>query len=200
MRCRGSGTAKKRGIARSRSHANCGHSRSVASTALRSPPSAANPVGSASTWAATAAASLISALVKAQFNKLNCADKDWKQAVGYTNEQWNVRGIQTVSCGLVGGTMYKFALDKAYVVGKDIASASATPSTTSTSWDVNLNFKGTGTKQFGDLTTRMYDKYTGSQAPPNWLGVVLDGVVVSAPYVQTPTTNGSTLIPATDSR
>ena len=90
--------------------------------------------------------------------------------------------------------MYKFALDKAYVVGKDIASASATPSTTSTSWDVNLNFKGTGTKQFGDLTTRMYDKYTGSQAPPNWLGVVLDGVVVSAPYVQTPTTNGQTLI------
>ena len=62
--------------------------------------------------------------------------------------------------------------------------------TTSTSWDVNLNFKGTGTKQFGDLTTKMYDKYTGSQAPPNWLGVVLDGVVVSAPYVQTPTTNG----------
>src|SRR5207247_1590545 len=99
-----------------------------------------------------------------------------------------------VACGRIGSTMYKFALDKAYVVGKDIASASATPSTTSTSWDVNLNFKGNGTKQFGDLTTRMYDKYTGSQAPPNWLGVVLDGVVVSAPYVQTPTTNGNTLI------
>jgi preprotein translocase subunit SecD len=153
------------------------------------------PTSGTTTWQqAQGDPSLVSAPVKAQFNKLNCADKNWKQAVGYSNEQWNVRGIQTVSCGLIGSTMYKFALDKAYVVGKDIASASATPSTTSTSWDVNLNFKGNGTKQFGDLTTRMYDKYTGSQGPPNWLGVVLDGVVVSAPYVQTPTTNGSTLI------
>jgi preprotein translocase subunit SecD len=166
----------------------------AASPAASATPSPA-PTSATTTWQqAQGDASLISAPVKAQFNKLNCADKDWKQAVGYTNEQWNVRGIQTVSCGLIGSTMYKFALDKAYVVGKDIASASATPSTTSTSWDVNLNFKGTGTKLFGDLTTKMYDKYSGSQAPPNWLGVVLDGVVVSAPYVQTPTTNGSTLI------
>ena len=164
---------------------------SPAASAGATPP----PASATTTWQqAQGDPSLVSAPVKAQFNKLNCANRDWKQAVGYSNEQWNIRGIQTVSCGLVGGTMYKFALDKAYVVGKDIASASATPSTTSTSWDVNLNFKGNGTKQFGDLTTRMYDKYTGSQAPPNWLGVVLDGVVVSAPYVQTPTTNGQTLI------
>jgi preprotein translocase subunit SecD len=164
---------------------------SPAASAGATPP----PASATTTWQqAQGDPSLVSAAVKAQFNKLNCANRDWKQAVGYSNEQWNIRGIQTVSCGLVGGTMYKFALDKAYVVGKDIASASATPSTTSTSWDVLLNFKGTGTKQFGDLTTRMYDKYTGSQAPPNWLGVVLDGVVVSAPYVQTPTTGGNTQI------
>jgi preprotein translocase subunit SecD len=164
---------------------------SPAASAGATPP----PASATTTWQqAQGDPSLVSAPVKAQFNKLNCANRDWKQAVGYSNEQWNIRGIQTVSCGLVGGTMYKFALDKAYVVGKDIASASATPSTTSTSWDVLLNFKGTGTKQFGDLTTRMYDKYTGSQAPPNWLGVVLDGVVVSAPYVQTPTTGGNTQI------
>jgi len=153
------------------------------------------PASATTTWQqAQGDPSLVSAPVKAQFNKLNCADKNWKQSVGYTNEQWNVKGIQTVSCGLIGSTVYKFALDKAYVVGKDIASASATPSTTNTSWDVNLNFKGNGTTQFGNLTTRMYSKYSGSTAPPNWLGVVLDGVVVSAPYVQTPTTNGSTLI------
>ena len=164
---------------------------SPAASAGATPP----PASATTTWQqAQGDPSLVSAPVKAQFNKLNCANRDWKQAVGYSNEQWNIRGIQTVSCGLVGGTMYKFALDKAYVVGKDIGSASATPSTTSTSWDVNLNFKGNGTKQFGDLTTGMYDKYHGSQAPPNWLGVVLDGVVVSAPYVQTPTTNGQTLI------
>jgi preprotein translocase subunit SecD len=153
------------------------------------------PASATTTWQqAQGDPSLVSAPVKAQFNKLNCADRNWKQSVGYTNEQWNIKGIQTVSCGLIGSTVYKFALDKAYVVGKDIASASATPSTTNTSWDVNLNFKGNGTTQFGNLTTRMYSKYSGSTAPPNWLGVVLDGVVVSAPYVQTPTTNGSTLI------
>jgi preprotein translocase subunit SecD len=157
------------------------------------------PTSATTTWQQAQAsgagdASLVSAPVKAQFNKLNCADRNWKQSVGYTNEQWNIQGIQTVSCGLVGGTLYKFALDKAYVVGKDIASASANPSTTSTSWEVNLNFKGNGTKQFGNLTTRMYDKYSGSVAPPNQLGVVLDGVVVSNPYVQTPTTGGATQI------
>ena len=166
----------------------------AASPAASATPSPA-PASATTTWQqAQGDPSLVSTSVKAQFNKLNCASRDWKQSVGYTNEQWNIQGIQTVSCGLVGGTLYKFALDKAYVVGKDIASASATPSTTSTSWDVNLNFKGNGTKQFGDLTTRMYDKYPGSTVPPNWLGVVLDGVVVSAPYVQTPTTNGQTLI------
>ena len=164
---------------------------SPAASAGATPP----PASATTTWQqAQGDPSLVSAPVKAQFNKLNCANRDWKQAVGYSNEQWNIRGIQTVSCGLIGSTMYKFALDKAYVLGKDIASASASPSTTSTSWDVNLNFKGNGTKQFGDLTTKMYDKYTGSVAPPNWLGVVLDGVVVSAPYVQTPTTGGNTQI------
>jgi preprotein translocase subunit SecD len=171
---------------------------SPASAGATPPPA---PTSATTTWQqAQGDPSLVSAPVKAQFNKLNCADRDWKQAVGYNNEQWNNRGIQTVSCGLIGGTMYKFALDKAYVVGKDIASASATPSTTSTSWDVNLNFKGNGTKQFGNLTTRMYDKYAGSQGPPNQLGVVLDGVVVSNPYVQTPTTNGQTLISGTFSQ
>jgi preprotein translocase subunit SecD len=153
------------------------------------------PTSATTTWQqAQGDPSLVSTPVKAQFNKLNCADRNWKQSVGYHNEQWNIKGIQTVSCGNVQGVLYKFALDKAYVVGKDIASASATPSTTTTSWDVNLNFKGNGTTQFGGLTTRMYNKYSGSTAPPNQLGVVLDGVVVSNPYVQTPTTNGQTLI------
>jgi preprotein translocase subunit SecD len=165
---------------------------SPAASASATPPA---PASATTSWQqAQGDPSLVSAPVKAQFNKLNCADRNWKQSVGYTNEQWNIQGIQTVSCGLVGGTLYKFALDKAYVVGKDIASASASPSTASTSWEVNLNFKGNGTKQFGNLTTRMYDKYSGSVEPPNQLGVVLDGVVVSNPYVQTPTTGGATQI------
>src|SRR5262249_18814242 len=73
------------------------------------------PTSATTTWQqAQGDPSLISAPVKAQFNKLNCADRNWKQSVGYTNEQWNVRGIQTVSCRLVSGTLYKCALAKAY--------------------------------------------------------------------------------------
>ena len=41
--------------------------------------------------------------VKAQFNKLNCADKNWKQEVGYTSQQYNNPNIQTVSCGSLNG-------------------------------------------------------------------------------------------------
>ena len=29
--------------------------------------------------------------MKAQFNKLNCADKNWKKQVGYTAQQYNNR-------------------------------------------------------------------------------------------------------------
>ena len=49
-------------------------------------------------------------------------------------------------------------------------------------------------KAFGQLTTGMMDKYNGSPNPPNQLGVVLDGVVVSSPYVKSPTTTGQTQI------
>jgi preprotein translocase subunit SecD len=90
--------------------------------------------------------------------------------------------------------IYKFALDKAYVVGKDIAKAGAAPDQAGSDWVVNINFKGNGPKAFGQLTTKMMDKYNGNPAPPNWLGVVLDGVVVSAPYVKSPTTTGQTQI------
>ena len=48
-------------------------------------------------------ASLVSPPVKAQFNKLNCADKNWKKQVGYTAQQYNNPNIQTVSCGSVCG-------------------------------------------------------------------------------------------------
>ena len=153
------------------------------------------PASATTTWQqALGDAALVGAPVKAQFNKLNCADPNWKQQVGYDKQQWNIQGIQTVSCGRVNGVMYKYALDKAYVVGKDIAKAAATRIPDGSDWLVNINFKGNGPKAFGQLTTGMMDKYNGSPNPPNQLGVVLDGVVVSSPYVKSPTTTGQTQI------
>jgi preprotein translocase subunit SecD len=135
-----------------------------------------------STWQqAQGDAALVSAPVKAQFDKLNCANPNWQQEVGYTRAQYNNQHIQIVSCDSAHN---KFVLDQAHVVGGMIASASATPETNSASaWQVLLNFKGDGTKAFGDLTTTMYDKYGTSGSPLDDLAVVLDGSVVSFPAI-----------------
>ena len=151
------------------------------------------PTSATSTWQqAQGDASLVSAPVKAQFNKLNCANPNWQQEVGYTKGQYNDPGIQIVSCDSAHN---KFVLDKAQVVGNMIASASATPETNSSAWQVNLNFKSNGAKAFGDLTTQMYDKYGTSGSPLDDLAVVLDGTVVSFPSInQGPITGGQAQI------
>jgi preprotein translocase subunit SecD len=114
-------------------------------------------------------ASLVSAPVKAQFNELNCAGKNWQQAAGYTKGQYTNPRIQIVSCD---SSHNKFVLDKSDVAGDMIASASATPQTNSSTWQVNLNFNSDGAKAFGDLTTTMYDKYGTSNSPLDDLAVV----------------------------
>jgi preprotein translocase subunit SecD len=130
--------------------------------------------------------------VKAQFNKLNCAGKNWQQTVGYTKGQYTNPHIQIVSCDSAHN---KFVLDKSDVAGNMIASASATPQTNSSAWQVNLSFKSNGAKAFGDLTTTMYDQYGTSNSPLDDLAVVLDGTVVSFPAInQGPITGGQAQI------
>jgi preprotein translocase subunit SecD len=160
----------------------------AASPSARATPSPA-PGSATSAWQqARGDASLVSAPVKAQFNKLNCADKNWQQTVGYTMGQYNNPHIQIVSCG---SSHNKFVLDKSDVAGNMIALASAAPQTNSSAWQVNLNFKSNGAKAFGDLTSRMYDKYGTSNSPLDDLAVVLDGTVVSFPAInQGPITGG----------
>jgi preprotein translocase subunit SecD len=164
----------------------------AASPSARATPSPA-PGSATSAWQqAQGDASLVSAPVKAQFNKLNCADKNWQQTAGYTKGQYTNPHIQIVSCDSAHN---KFVLDKSYVAGNMIASASATPQTNSSAWQVNLNFKSNGAKAFGDLTTTMYGKYGTSNSPLDDLAVVLDGTVVSFPAInQGPITGGQAQI------
>ena len=176
-------------------------SASASPSASATPSAAATGPGGVSTVAgASGDASLVSAPVKAQFNKLNCADKNWKQQVGYnsTLPQYNNRDIQTVSCGWEGGILYKFVLDKAKVLGKDIKSASATVLTSSVDWQTNLTFDSAGGNAFAALTQQMYSKYgTGGTAssPLDYLAVVLDGNVISFPAIdQGAITGGSAQI------
>ncbi len=156
-------------------------------------PSAASGSGLSSVAGASGDASLVSAPVKAQFNKLNCADKNWKQQVGYTAQQYNNPAIQTVSCGTVNGVRVKYVLDKAHVLGKDIKSASATQSTTSVDWQTNLNFDSAGGRAFGNITEQMFSKY-GPNSVQDQLAVVLDGNVISSPVIQGAITGGSAQI------
>ena len=171
--------------------------RSTTPTPTPSPSGSASPspsaspsaaAGGLSTWQqATGNAALVSAPVKALFDKLNCENPLWQKQVGYTNGQFDNPNIQIVSCDAAHN---KYVLDKSTVAGTMITSASANPNPNGSDWLVDINFNGAGTKAFGDLTTAMYQKYHQSTAPPDLLGVVLDGVVVSAPYIQTPTVGG----------
>jgi preprotein translocase subunit SecD len=131
--------------------------------------------------------------VKAQFNKLNCADKNWKQTVGYTAQQYNNPDIQTVSCGSENGVLAKFVLDKAAVLGKDVKSANATQATSNVYWQTNLNFNSAGGAAFGKVTEQMFNKY-GTNSVQDQLAVVLDGNVISSPVIQGAIPGGSAQI------
>jgi preprotein translocase subunit SecD len=156
-------------------------------------PSPASSSGVSTVAGASGDASLVSPLVKAQFNKLNCTDKNWKKQVGYTAQQYNNPNVQTVSCGSLSGVRYKFVLDKAAVLGKDIKSASATQSTTSVDWQTNLNFNSAGGAAFGKVTEQMFSKY-GVNSVQDELAVVLDGNVISFPVIQGAIPGGSAQI------
>ena len=156
-------------------------------------PSATSGSGLSTVAGASGDASLVSAPVKAQFNKLNCADPNWKQQVGYTSQQYNNPNIQTVSCGSLNGVTYKYVLDKAHVLGKDVKSASATQSTSNVYWETNLNFDSAGGAAFGNITEKMFSKY-GVNSALDQLAVVLDGRVISSPVIQGAITQGSAQI------
>jgi preprotein translocase subunit SecD len=76
----------------------------------------------------------------------------------------------------------KYLLGPAEVLGKDVKSASAGLATNGQGiptggWQVNLDFTGDGKKKFGDTTRRL----SALTDPQNRFGIVLDGLVVSAP-------------------
>jgi preprotein translocase subunit SecD len=184
-------------------HTRASPSPSVSSSASPAASATATPSPASSKGVSTVAgasgdASMVSPKVKAQFDKLNCADPNWKQQVGYTQQQYNDPNVQTVSCGTESGVLYKFVLDKSQVVGKEIKSASATPQNSSVFWQTNLSFYPDGASAFGTLTEQMYSKYgtSGSPSSPlDYLAVVLDGNVISFPAIdQGAITGGSAQI------
>jgi len=176
-------------------HAKASPTPSATSTPSGSSTPAASPspvptvksTNGTSTWQqASGNPAFLSAHTKELFDKVDCSKKDWAQQIGYSPTVWDNPKSQIVACGLSNGTSgvwYKFVLAPAQVLGSQIKSASATPQTSSTFWQVNLNFNGAGAKAFGTLTSQMYSQYGKTNSPLDDLAVVLDGQVVSFPSI-----------------
>jgi preprotein translocase subunit SecD len=177
----------------------------AAAAAKAKPKASASPTPSSSPSAAgklsTTAdgegdASALSATVKSQFDRLNCADKNWKSQIYGTNpNNWDNPNIQVVTCY----QGFKYALDKAAVTGEQLKQGGSSAALQSNGdWWVNLSFDGAGAKAFGDLTSKLYGEYAGSSSNPlNDFAIVLDGTPVSIPYVGAAITTGTGTIQGT---
>jgi preprotein translocase subunit SecD len=80
----------------------------------------------------------------------------------------------------------RYILDKAAVVGTEIASADSGVDSTTGEWLVQLSFKSAGSSKWSQITTTAFN----SQPPRNQVAMVLDGLVISAPVIQEPITGG----------
>ena len=162
-------------------------STSATASPSASPTATQRPPKLATTADGQGNAAALSAPVKALFDKLNCADPNWQKKI-YNNDptRWDNPNSQIVACDASGN---KVALAKSTVLGTMVTGASATLSTTSTDWQVNLNFNGAGTKAFGAITSSMFSAYgAGSATNPtdqvlDSLAIVLDGKIVSNPLI-----------------
>ncbi|MDF5751996.1 protein translocase subunit SecD [Spongiactinospora sp. TRM90649] len=120
-----------------------------------------------------------------QFKKLDCTKKDRGQ--GAQDDPTK----QIAVCDAEGAARY--ILDKAAVVGTEIASADSGVAQDTGEWLVQLSFKSKGGQEWGKVTTTAFN----SQAPRNQVAMVLDGVVISAPVIQEPINGGRAQISGT---
>lgn len=95
----------------------------------------------------------------------------------------------TVACGENSqGQWQKYILGPAAVDGTDVKKAQAVFNTqTAAGWTVTMEFTSKGAKKFADIT----GKLAQNPSPQNQFAIVLDGNVVSDPYVSQALTGGN---------
>ncbi|GAB2854454.1 protein translocase subunit SecD [Streptomyces deserti] len=95
----------------------------------------------------------------------------------------------TVACGQNSqGQWQKYILGPAAVDGTDVKKAQAIIDTqTGAGWTVQMDFTDKGSKKFADIT----GKLAQNPSPQNQFAIVLDGEVVSDPYVSQALTGGN---------
>ncbi len=127
----------------------------------------------------------VTAQVQQEFDELDCTVPENRTGrVGKADEAF-------VTCDADPERPYKYILGPVEVEGTSIAKATSGLEQLSgggvgTKWVVNLEFDRTGTKEFAAVTERLRPL----SAPQNQFGIVLDGLVVSAPSVNSVIGNG----------
>ncbi|MEU1178297.1 protein translocase subunit SecD [Streptomyces sp. NPDC005820] len=152
------------------------------SSASGSAKASASPSASAST-----STDAESAALQAKYAALDCTKKSERTKAG--------EGVNpedpTVACGEISGVWYKYVLGPSAVAGTEIDKAKAVFDTQGASgWQVTMDFNSKGTKKFADITAQLAQ----NTQPLNEFAIVLDGDVVSSPYVQNAISGGSAQI------
>ncbi|MEU6667830.1 protein translocase subunit SecD [Streptomyces sp. NPDC046727] len=121
--------------------------------------------------------------LQAQYAALNCTKATDRAKAGKKAKPSET----TVACGEVDGAWYKYLLGPAAVDGTEVKKAAAVFDTTGASgWQVQMTFTKSGADKFADITGEL----AKNQRPQNEFGIVLDGEVVSSPFVQQAITGG----------
>ncbi|MGW4691896.1 protein translocase subunit SecD [Kitasatospora cineracea] len=131
------------------------------------------------------------AALQQKYAALDCTVKE--QRINY---QTNDPTAPALACSYDAeqGLWYKFVLGGVAVNGSDVTKAQAVYDTqTGKGWMVDLSFNDTGSKAFASTTGQLATQST----PANQFAIVLDGQVVSHPYVQESITGGSAVINGT---
>jgi preprotein translocase subunit SecD len=153
-------------------------------SASASASSSASPSASASGGTDTSSAQ---AKLQAQYTALDCSKKAQRNTAGDGAKPTDT----TVGCGESSGVWYKYLLGPAAVDGTEVKKAQAVFDTqTAAGWQVTMNFNSKGAKKFADITGQL----AKNTQPQNEFGIVLDGEVVSSPYVSSSITGGSAQI------
>ncbi|GCB51064.1 protein translocase subunit SecD [Streptomyces sp. NL15-2K] len=123
--------------------------------------------------------------LEAQYAALDCTKPATRANAGKGAKP----GDATVACGQNSqGQWQKYILGPAEVDGTDVDKAQAVLNTTTgAGWTVTMDFTNSGTKKFAEIT----GKLAKNQSPQNQFAIVLDGEVVSDPYVSQALTGGN---------
>ncbi|ANS63925.1 preprotein translocase subunit SecD [Streptomyces lincolnensis] len=122
--------------------------------------------------------------LQAEYAALDCTNPKVRAEAGKGTKPTD----PTVACGNSSGQWQKYILGPAAVDGTDVDKAQAVfQTTTAAGWTVTMDFTGSGTKKFADITGRLAQ----NQPPQNQFAIVLDGEVVSDPRVSQALTTGN---------